>query len=95
MPNAIHPGVWRWHTLLAGKRAKVPYPPTNEPTSPSITLTFGQCKPRAKIRTTLKISKNLKAGPDIHAGDFTKDWGLKFETFGPTFGCHNGFREAL
>jgi len=52
------------------------------------------------VRAMQAASKNphrqqsLKSGPDVHAGGgFT--WRLKFETFGPTFGCHNGFREAL
>jgi hypothetical protein len=42
-----------------------------------------------------KASSWARVSMPAASGGFTKDWRLKFETFGPTFGCHNGFREAL
>jgi hypothetical protein len=47
------------------------------------------------MATRLIISDRLSSrAPDVRAGGgFT--WRLKFETFGPTFGCHSDFREAL
>jgi hypothetical protein len=52
------------------------------------------CQAIAMATRLIIFRQALKSGPDDHAGGgFT--WRLKFETFGPTFGCHNGFREAL